>query len=81
MTDGMPGPASHTYFSQRLRLHYVDWANPDRPPLLMLHGGLSLEPFWSCRADWTRDGIHGQRAPSQEPRGALVLIPVYAPVM
>lgn len=28
MTDRMPGPASHTFFSQRLRLHYVDWATP-----------------------------------------------------
>ena len=29
MSDGAPGPASHTYFSQRLRLHYVDWGNAD----------------------------------------------------
>ena len=34
--DGMPGPASHTYFSQRLRLHYVDWGNPGKPPPLLL---------------------------------------------
>ena len=34
-------PASHTYFSQRLRLHYVDWGNPDAPPLI------------SCTADAT----------------------------
>jgi hypothetical protein len=26
MTDALPGPSSHTYFSQRLRLHYVDEA-------------------------------------------------------
>ena len=26
------GPASHTYFSQRLRLHYVDWGNEQAPP-------------------------------------------------
>ena len=24
------GPTSRTYFSQRLRLHYVDWGNPTR---------------------------------------------------
>jgi pimeloyl-ACP methyl ester carboxylesterase len=24
--------------SQRLRLHYVDWGNPDAPPLVLLHG-------------------------------------------
>lgn len=32
------GPASHIYFSQRLRLHYAEWGNPDGPPLLMVHG-------------------------------------------
>ena len=39
MTDDAPGPASHTFFSQRLRLHYVDWGNEDKPPLLVVHGG------------------------------------------
>ena len=28
-SDRAPGPASHSYFSQRLRLHYVDWGNPE----------------------------------------------------
>ena len=32
--NGMPGPTSRHYYSQRLRLHYVDWGNPDAPPLL-----------------------------------------------
>ena len=49
MTDSMPGPASHTFFSQRLRLHYVDWGNPDKPPLLLLHGGRDHCRNW----DWT----------------------------
>ncbi len=35
----MYGPTSHNYFSQRLRLHYVDWGNEAAPPLLMIHGG------------------------------------------
>ena len=26
MTDSLPGPASHTYFSPRLRLHSLDEA-------------------------------------------------------
>ncbi|MEA2731006.1 MAG: hypothetical protein QOF70_5481, partial [Acetobacteraceae bacterium] len=26
------GPTSRVYFCQRLRLHYVDWGNPDAPP-------------------------------------------------
>ena len=45
----MPGPTSHTFFSQRLRLHYVDWGNADRPPLLMIHGGRDHCRNW----DWT----------------------------
>jgi len=49
MTDSMPGPTSHTYFSQRLRLHYVDWGNAGKPPLLLLHGGRDHCRNW----DWT----------------------------
>jgi pimeloyl-ACP methyl ester carboxylesterase len=49
MTDGMPGPTSHTYFSQRLRLHYVDWGNAAKPPLLLIHGGRDHCRNW----DWT----------------------------
>jgi pimeloyl-ACP methyl ester carboxylesterase len=46
---GAPGPTSRSYFSQRLRLHYVDWGNPGRPPLLLLHGGRDHCRNW----DWT----------------------------
>jgi len=31
-------PTSHTYYSQRLRLHYLDWGNADAPHLLLVHG-------------------------------------------
>src|SRR5207249_6944453 len=33
------GPTSHYFYSQRLKLHYVDWGNAEKPPLLLLHGG------------------------------------------
>ena len=49
MTDATPGPTSRTYFSQRLRLHYVDWGNPEAPPLLLIHGGRDHCRNW----DWT----------------------------
>ena len=58
MTDRMPGPASHTFFSQRLRLHYVDWGNPDKPPLLMLHGGRDHCRNWDWAAAALRDDWH-----------------------
>jgi len=32
-------PTSHRFISQRLRLHYVDWGDPDAPPLILIHGG------------------------------------------
>jgi pimeloyl-ACP methyl ester carboxylesterase len=51
------GPASRFYFSQRLRLHYVDWGNEDRPLLLLVHGGRDHARSWDAvarelRHDW-----------------------------
>ena len=51
------GPTSRVYFSQRLRLHYVDWGNPTAPPLLLLHGGRDHCRNWdwvasALRRDW-----------------------------
>ena len=49
------GP-SRVYFSQRLRLHYVDWGNPDAPPLMLLHGGRDHCRNWDwVAADLRRD--------------------------
>ena len=47
------GPASHSYISQRLRLRYVDWGNPDAPPLILLHGGRDHSRSW----DWTAEAL------------------------
>lgn len=52
------GPASRTYFSQRLRLHYVDWGNPDAPPLLLVHGGRDHCRNWDWVAESLRDEYH-----------------------
>jgi pimeloyl-ACP methyl ester carboxylesterase len=46
--DDLSGPTSRIYFSQRLRLHYVDWGNPSAPPLLLVHGGQDHCRNW----DW-----------------------------
>lgn len=55
--DDTPGPTSRIYFSQRLRLHYVDWGNPGAPPLLLVHGGRDHCRNWDwvasrLRRDW-----------------------------
>jgi pimeloyl-ACP methyl ester carboxylesterase len=49
----MPGPTSHSYFSQRLRLHYLDWGNPAAPPLLLIHGNRDHAHNW----DWTAERL------------------------
>jgi pimeloyl-ACP methyl ester carboxylesterase len=52
------GPVSNTYFSQRLKLHYVDWGNEDKPPLLLVHGGRDHCRSWDWVAQELRDDWH-----------------------
>ncbi len=51
-------PTSHIYFSQRLRLHYVDWGNEDAPTLLLIHGGRDHCRNWDWVADALRNDYH-----------------------
>lgn len=52
------GPSSNFYRSQRLRLHYLDWGNPQLPPLILLHGGLDHGRSWDQVALQFRDRFH-----------------------
>lgn len=52
------GPTSHTFYSQRLRLHYVDWGNADAPPLILLHGGRDHCRSWDWVAEDLRKDWH-----------------------
>jgi pimeloyl-ACP methyl ester carboxylesterase len=54
----LPGPTSHAYFSQRLKLHYVDWGNQGAPPLLLIHGGRDHCRSWDWVAERMRDRYH-----------------------
>jgi len=54
----MEGPTSHFYFSQRLRMHYVDWGNETAPPLLLVHGGRDHCRNWDWVAQRLRDRYH-----------------------
>ena len=52
------GPVSHGYFSQRLRLHYIDWGNTEAPPMLLLHGGRDHCRSWDWIARQFSDDWH-----------------------
>lgn len=52
------GPITNSFISQRLRLNYVDWGNPDAPPLLLVHGGRDHARSWDWVAEELRDDWH-----------------------
>jgi pimeloyl-ACP methyl ester carboxylesterase len=52
------GPTSHSFTSQRLRLHYADWGNVDAPPLLLVHGGRDHGRSWDWVAQELRTEWH-----------------------
>lgn len=58
MTDyaQLAGPTSHSFMSQRLKLHYVAWGDPAAPPLLLLHGGRDHCRSW----DWVGQRLAGR---------------------
>ena len=51
-------PASQIYFSQRLRLHYVDWGNPTAPAIVLVHGGRDHCRSWDWVALALKDRYH-----------------------
>ena len=50
--------ASHIYFSQRLRLHYVDWGNADAPNMVMVHGMQDHCRTWDALVEEFVDDYH-----------------------
>ena len=54
----LTGPTSQSIISQRTRLHYVDWGNPDKPPLILLHGGRDHARSWDWTAMQLREDWH-----------------------
>jgi pimeloyl-ACP methyl ester carboxylesterase len=52
------GPTSHYFYSQRLKLHYVDWGNPGASPLLLVHGGRDHCRSWDWVAADLRRSFH-----------------------
>ncbi|MBK7949484.1 MAG: alpha/beta hydrolase [Deltaproteobacteria bacterium] len=52
------GPVSSYYVSQRLELHFVDWGNEAKPPLLLVHGGKDHARSWDRVARALREDHH-----------------------
>lgn len=52
------GPTSNYFYSQRIKLHYVDWGNAEKPPLLLIHGGRDHARNWDWVAHALRDDYH-----------------------
>ena len=51
-------PTSHSYFSQRLRLHYLDWGNEEAAHLLLIHGIHDHCRSWDWLAQRLRRHFH-----------------------
>lgn len=58
VSPGGLGPTSHSFFSQRLRLHYVDYGRADAPLLVLVHGGRDNARSWDFVAAALRDRYH-----------------------
>jgi pimeloyl-ACP methyl ester carboxylesterase len=52
------GPTSHFFYSQRLKLHYVDWGNPAKPLMVLVHGGRDHARNWDQVALHFRSTYH-----------------------
>ncbi len=54
----LQGPTTNSFISQRLKLNYADWGNPDAPPLLLIHGGRDHCRSWDWVAEELSDDWH-----------------------
>jgi len=52
------GPTSQSFFSQRLRLHYVDYGTAGQPLLVLVHGGRDHARNWDLVADRLTSRFH-----------------------
>ncbi len=58
MAESIIGPTSHYFYSQRLKLHYVDWGNGGKPLMIMVHGGRDHCRNWDWAALEFRKHFH-----------------------
>ncbi len=58
MADSIIGPTSHYFYSQRLKLHYVDWGNAGGQLMVLVHGGRDHCRNWDWVALELRSRYH-----------------------
>lgn len=51
-------PISHFFYSHRLKLQFWDWGRDDKPPMLLVHGGLDHARNWDWVARALRNDFH-----------------------
>ena len=51
-------PEDHFVVANGMRLHYLDWGNPDKPAMLLLHGGAQSAHSWDFFSLALRDHFH-----------------------
>jgi pimeloyl-ACP methyl ester carboxylesterase len=51
-------PVSHYFYSHRLKLHFWDWGQEEKPSLILVHGGLDHARNWDWVARALRDDYH-----------------------
>jgi len=51
-------PQSHEFHLGRMRFHYLDWVNKDRPTIVFLHGGALTAHTWDLVCLALRDDFH-----------------------
>ncbi|MDB5714602.1 MAG: alpha/beta hydrolase [Sphingomonadales bacterium] len=74
------GPTSYSFVSQRLRLNYLDWGNPGKPTLILVHGGRDHARSWdriarALRNDWhiIAPDLRGHGDSAWSPDGAYTM--------
>ena len=61
-----PSPVSKYVEVNGLRLHYLDWGNPQLPPIVCVHGLTSTSATYAGFAERFRDRFHELSHPLHE---------------
>jgi len=55
---GASAPTDHWVTLNGIKFHYLDWGNPDKPHVVLLHGGSLTAHTWDMAALLLRDKYH-----------------------